>query len=226
MTAALIDYPRIADARLPASYEAAKIALAECDRIDECITWADKMAALASYGKQSEDETLQKAAMRIRARAIQRAGELIREFEAAKRGPKLDVRADTQLGRFASAERAGLSRKQTVTALRVANVPRDEFDRAVESDDPPTVMALAKRGKATRPAPVVDLQGRDPADFAAATQAIGTIGFFVEFIGEADIPRVLRGGLPHDIDRLNKHLRAIGDWAKQAGEACDVVFGK
>jgi len=39
--------PSIAAAKLPASYEAAKIALAECSRIDECKNWANKAEALA-----------------------------------------------------------------------------------------------------------------------------------------------------------------------------------
>ncbi len=45
-------------ARLPSSYEAAKRALAQCDAIDECKDWADKMAALASYARQAKDEDL------------------------------------------------------------------------------------------------------------------------------------------------------------------------
>jgi hypothetical protein len=39
------------------------------------------MAALASYAKQSEDETLMKLAMRIRARAVRRCGELLKTFQ-------------------------------------------------------------------------------------------------------------------------------------------------
>jgi hypothetical protein len=45
-----------------------------------------------------------------------------------------------------AAESAGLSKDQAVTAIRVANVPDDEFELAIESDDPPTVTELAKRG--------------------------------------------------------------------------------
>lgn len=47
-------------ARLPQSYEAAKNALANCMSIDECQTWANKAEALASYAKQSNDDTLRK----------------------------------------------------------------------------------------------------------------------------------------------------------------------
>ena len=52
------ELPNIADARLPAAYETAKQALAECSRIDECQNWADRAAALASYARQARDDTL------------------------------------------------------------------------------------------------------------------------------------------------------------------------
>lgn len=50
-------------ASLPATYEAARTALSECARIDECQGWADKAAALASYAKQADDKQLENMAM-------------------------------------------------------------------------------------------------------------------------------------------------------------------
>jgi hypothetical protein len=41
---------------------------------------------------------------------------------------------------------AGLSKHQIKQAVRVANVPRDEFERLVESDSPPSVSTLARIG--------------------------------------------------------------------------------
>lgn len=73
------------DARLPQTYEAARVALAECERVDECKDWADKAQALASYARQADDETLEKLALRIRARATRRAGELLKQFQADPR---------------------------------------------------------------------------------------------------------------------------------------------
>src|SRR5262245_7890839 len=70
--------------RLPEAYESAKRALAECERIDECQEWADKMSALASYARQAEDETLLRTAMRIRGRALRRAGELLKIVSAGR----------------------------------------------------------------------------------------------------------------------------------------------
>ncbi|WP_157814419.1 hypothetical protein [Rhizobium sullae] len=42
-----------------------------------------------------------------------------------------------------AAEDAGLSKDQQVQAVRVANVPAEEFERQVESDAPPTIAKLA-----------------------------------------------------------------------------------
>ena len=64
----------ISHARIPQTYANAKSALYTCASIDECQEWADKAAALASYAKQAEDEELMKMAIRIRDRAIRRAG--------------------------------------------------------------------------------------------------------------------------------------------------------
>ncbi len=55
----------VTNARLPAAYEAAKVALANCASIDECQQWANKAEALASYAKQADDDTLRKQADRI-----------------------------------------------------------------------------------------------------------------------------------------------------------------
>ena len=80
------DLPPIGKARLPATYEGAKVALAECTRLDECQDWADKAEALASYAKQAQDDELRKMADRIQARAIRRCGELLQQIASASGG--------------------------------------------------------------------------------------------------------------------------------------------
>jgi hypothetical protein len=70
-----------APARIPALYQGAVAAIKECDRVDECKTWADKMEALASYARQAHDETLHNYAKRIQGRAVRRSGELLKEIE-------------------------------------------------------------------------------------------------------------------------------------------------
>lgn len=85
--------PSKARATLPVKYEAAKLALSECNRIDECKDWADKASALASYAKQADDKEMEKTAMRIRARAVRRCGELLGEIEKAQ-GRRTDLNPD------------------------------------------------------------------------------------------------------------------------------------
>ena len=48
----------VANAPLPARYQATKLALAECVEVDECQDWSDKMVALASYARQRSDDEL------------------------------------------------------------------------------------------------------------------------------------------------------------------------
>jgi hypothetical protein len=139
----------IEGARLPATYEAARHALAECVQLDECREWAAKAEALASYARQMNDDALRVMCEQILARAIRRAGELLQEIEPAH-GARTDLQpndaADIRLTRTQAAQDAGLSDRQRVTALRVASVPRDEFETAVEGTKPATVTELAERG--------------------------------------------------------------------------------
>lgn len=163
-----------ASARLPQTYESAKVALANCANIDECKDWADKAAALASYAKQADDDELMKMATRIRDRAIRRAGELLKQIDGqGKRTDKLTDGDDSKLTQREAARAAGMSERQQVTAVRVASIPAEEFDRQVESNNPPTVSKLAEQGKKAAPKPVLDLQGRDPDEFNRAMHYVG-----------------------------------------------------
>lgn len=165
----------ISQARLPATYEQAKAALANCARIDECKDWADKAAALASYAKQADDDEMMKMAVRVRDRAIRRAGELLKQVEPKKgANQNISTAADTKvLTRKEAGEQAGMSKRQQVTAVRVANVPEADFERQVESRNPPTVSKLAEQGKKAAPRPAIDLKGRDPAEFNRAMHYVG-----------------------------------------------------
>lgn len=163
--------PDISSARLPQSYESAKTALAECQKIDECKTWADKSAALASYAKQAGDDALEKMSLRIRARAIRKCGDLLEQINPSHganqnitegRHPKVRSRKE-------AAVEAGLSEHQQKTAQRVAKVPEDQFERAIEADKPATITELAEAGTQKQPPKnIVDLQGRDPKEYNRA----------------------------------------------------------
>lgn len=139
------------DATLPAVYESARTALATCEQIDECKEWSDKAQALRSYALQAEDQSLLNHAMRIQSRAARRMGELLDQIEP-KQGANQNIGMGDHtkvLTRTSAAEAAGLSKHQQVQAVRVARVPAEEFERQVESENPPTITALAEQGKRT-----------------------------------------------------------------------------
>ena len=73
-------------------------------------------------GQKYPDRCLAVMAERIQARAIRRCGELYKQIEPGKTGPKTELQDATvlQLTRTEAATQAGLSERQKVTALRSA----------------------------------------------------------------------------------------------------------
>ena len=62
------------------------------------------------------------------------------------RGPeKSDMRT--------ACEAAGMSRHQMYQALQVARIPADEFERLIESADPPSITDLARFGRGAQAKP-------------------------------------------------------------------------
>jgi hypothetical protein len=129
-------------------------------------------------------------------------------MEPGKPGPKLQDGTVPQLGRIAVAEAAGLSERQRKTALRVASVPQEDFDRQVESDDPPTVTQLAEQGKKS----LVDLGTTRPKDFARATQALAQLRRFVEFARVNDPDEVAAGVTKTEVSTAREHVALIDSW--------------
>jgi hypothetical protein len=202
------------EASLPAVYSEARNALAKCARIDECKSWADRAAALASYAKQADDEQLLNNAKRIKARAIDRIGELAEEIPPAKNQHDAAERArgDAPPSRKQAASDAGISSDQLKTALRVHNVPRDEFERQVESDNPPTITELARQGTKSQSEPFDMLQGRNPKDFQAATAVIGLLTYAVGKIPHLDIGNAIPGMSDREKNEAIKNAYTLHDW--------------
>src|SRR5580698_250274 len=143
----VVSLPSRSDSQLPQKYEAARAAIAECERIDECKTWSDKAAAMKAYAVMRDDRTMHNLALKIQLRAERRCGELLKQIAPAS-GARTDLgRAPT---RGDAAREAGLSEHQKKTALRVAAIPEKEFNRQVESARPPTVTRLADQGRVQR----------------------------------------------------------------------------
>jgi len=195
---------------MPEAYNRAVIALQECNQIDECKEWADKMSALASYWKQANDETMWKLAKRIQARAYRRAGELLKQFDARGGDRKSDdfkkdgsVHFDSQKD-IASAN--GMSERQRKTSVRLANIPEDSFDSQVESDNMPTITQLAEQGKRDY------LSKPKPQGFAEAIQVEGAFRDLVNQIHEND-PLYIIGGMDEkDIAKMKDYISKIENW--------------
>ena len=102
-----------------------------------------------------------------------RVGELLKEIKA-QRGANQNIRQGDHtkvLTRKDAAATAKLSRHQRDTALQVASIPKEEFERMIEAEEPPTVTQLAERGTKRKPMPLVDLEGRDPAEYRLSRYA-------------------------------------------------------
>jgi hypothetical protein len=208
--------PNIADARLPATYESAKQALAECSRIDECQSWADKAAALASYARQARDDTLLSFATRIKARALDRCGELLRQIPASSGGrPETKDAADLSLSpRQQAAHNAHLSERQRKTAMRINSIPRERFEALVESENPPTSTQLAEMGKKKRQRPLRDLGDRSPDECAASTALTEIIEDFARASARVDILHALRRCEKAELERQLASVRSTSEWLK------------
>jgi hypothetical protein len=216
--------PRTANANLPATYEAAKLALSECNRIDECKDWSDKAQALASYARQADDHEMEKTAMRIRARAVRRCGELLKEIDKAQGGDrKSDNIKNAPAVTFDSprqhaAKEAGLSKKQAVTAIRVANVPNEIFVEQVDSAEPPTITKLAEQGTkpaASPPMATYEKLGMTKQAFQAGMYFRGDLEDFVKAIKKHSPQDIVDGSNEKEKARIREAISIIDKFNDQ-----------
>lgn len=201
----------MSQASLPATYVAAVNALANCESVDECQSWANKAIALATYAKQAQDERLLQMATRIKARAIRRAGELLRQIPAAN-GANQNIQDGTVpiVTRTSAATDAGLSERQRRTALRVAAVPADEFEAAVESATPPTITQLANAGTQAQPQP--RLHDLPTEVFLLGTEISILTENLLEFCSRHTPEEVARGVTATRSTRLRQKIDRISAW--------------
>jgi hypothetical protein len=205
--------PSVAKATLPERYEAAKAAISECSRVDECKDWGDKAAALASYAKQSGDKTMEETAMRIRARAIKRCGELLKEVEKASGGQpyqKGSTSRGAPTSRRSVAEQAGMSKDQAVTAIRVANVPKESFEKQVEGDNPPSITALAEQGKAkSKAVPHYEQRGMTKEAFQAGMYFRPHLVRMAGYTKDFDPQLVADGSTPDEREEIRRNIETV-----------------
>jgi len=163
--------PTTAIARLPLSYQRACAALARCDHVDECKRWGDQAAALASYARQAKDDALETLARRIRARALRRAGELLQQFNKGDGRPRKNASGAEGVSQRRAAALAGFSERQELTAIRLANMPAQAFEAAVERDRPATITELARPRLAVHFSSATG-EHYTPPEFLAHVQAV------------------------------------------------------
>lgn len=193
----------VANAPLPATYEAAKKALASCASIDECQDWANKAEAMASYARMADDDTLRKLADRIQARAVRRLGELLKQYDA--RGDHLKSEG-AHTSQAEMARSAGISKHQQVTAVRVANVPQAAFDAAVEQSNPLTVTKLAEMGKQPQAPRQIDPN---------ATLALGVLDKFADFCTKHNPLFVASAVSGLQVAKMRQKVGEIDAWLDQ-----------
>ncbi len=104
-------------------------------------------------------------------------GELLKQFDA--RGDHRKSNGTNTSSQKEMAEAAGISKRQQVTAVRVANIPAEKFEAAIENEKPATVTALAEMGKQVRAA---------TEGFKQATHLIGERAIWLAFAGQKAQP--------------------------------------
>jgi hypothetical protein len=137
------------------------------------------------------------------------------------------------------ASEAGLSKRQKGTALRIASIPAEEFEAMVERDKPASLGRLDERARELRgkpsafmeeaaerraadaaadpllpeqtrtPAPNIDLAGRTPAQFRAATKLRGFLPLLIEDLRDIDPTAVLPGLDGGELALIAAQLREI-----------------
>jgi hypothetical protein len=190
---------------LPATYERAKAALAECADIDECRDWSDRAEAMAAYAQMRRDRTLFNLARRIQLRAKRKYAEL-EEFFDARGAHRKKVRAHLSSKREIAAA-AGISEHEAKTCRRLAAVPEEVFNAAVESENPPSVTALAAQGIRRR-APARPA----PAGTKEATRALGAIRRLAELSAEHRPETIAAGIAPDEIPLTAERIAAVQLW--------------
>ena len=204
--------PISADAHLPQKYEAARAAIAECERIDECKNWSDKAAAMASYARQAKDDSLRVMAVRIQARAERRCGELLKLIPRADEATRYGrVAAVPPVTRTQMATDAGLSERQRKTALRVAAVPAATFEAHIESPHPPSITQLANLGKETRPEAVSRSPWQD-IECAETRAACEALEKFAQFCDRHEPTAISRAVNMTEAEAVQRYSATIGLW--------------
>lgn len=123
-------------------YDAACKALAEAKATDEVLSIRTQAAAMAAAGRIAKNKQLEVDAAEIRLRAERRLGQLILEQKAGVglatggthggRPSKLGSNREPSFDAPATLKQAGIDKKLSSRAQRLAHVPDDEYEKNLE----------------------------------------------------------------------------------------------
>jgi len=163
-------------------YEAACKALAEARAVDEVQDIRNKAEAMRVYGMQAKNKALEVDAAEIRIRAERKLGELIAEQKRgdglAKPGPK-SVPTGNRIPTLAE---AGIDKKLSSRAQKMAAVPAEEFEaevgewrQRVQAEHARVTTRLEKAGeRAEKAMPESEPEGPTLAELVDELQAENT----------------------------------------------------
>ncbi len=118
-------------------YEAARTALAECQRVDEVKDIRDKSLAMEAYARQAKDTGLMQMAAESKVRAERRLGEMLREQKAAggmaTGGQPYQSTGSTAEPVAPTLAEVGIDKKLSMRSQQLAAMPEQHFEAAIAS---------------------------------------------------------------------------------------------
>ncbi len=122
-------------------YDAMVLAIDACERVDEAKEIRDKARALEVYAKQAMNLGAESKAAKVRIRAEKKAGELV--LSAAKhKGGRPGNRSNETTGLKLSD--IGISKDQSSKWQKLAEIPKEQFEKALEVDSVPTTKGVLR----------------------------------------------------------------------------------
>lgn len=143
-------------------YDAMVTAIAECARVDEVKDMRDRAMALEAYYRQARNLEAEREATNVRLRAERRAGELLKELARTAPAERAEIanaiqgrssNADTNVtSPFAAAlEANGMTRQTAHRFQALANVPNEDFERALSGPERPSASAILRTTASPQP---------------------------------------------------------------------------
>jgi hypothetical protein len=135
-------------------YDAMCRAIAEAYEVDEVKELRNKAIAFETYARQAKNVEAERQACEIRLRAERRCGQLLKEMEKSKGAPGNQYTGplDRPEGSKTLADH-GVSYDQSSQWQKLADIPEDEFERALQGPAKPTTGGLIDAAN-PKPTPV------------------------------------------------------------------------